>query len=233
MIRREGCLAGKSSSDGRSKGEIAFLDYAYKLAISWEKPLEAVAWYRPKYSVVPDLPEYWLPDEELRLVVGEAVERWRQAREYSEWPMIVPKRREQLGLIPRECTIGYSIPTSYGGAQFPVNLVGQHRVHLLGGSPKMQLATYTTCWTKPLIASCDSNYISKMAVDYLKYYTGWGWEALPRQENMHAVALRLSLRNLRISWARVASVPPVAFQTVPGFASRDVKNPLAYWYYLG
>jgi GNAT superfamily N-acetyltransferase len=136
---------------------------------NWRKPdrakyMTALAEYRPRLATVLDLErEDQLPD-----VLAWATEA---AQYVSEAVIIIPKVFSIIQQLPREIAgkqvrLGYSVPTKFAGTEVPVWEFGGWPVHLLGGSPhvQMSLVQYMD------VRSADGNYATKMANQHCAYY---------------------------------------------------------------
>ena len=94
-----------------------------------------------------------------------------EASQYVERVVIIPKA---FGIIPHipervgnaDVVLGYSVPTRYGGTQVPVWEFGSRPVHLLGGSPhvQMRLVHYLN------VVSADGNMHLLMAVRHCQFW---------------------------------------------------------------
>jgi len=199
----EGWFLGQRSDAALSKLPQIFIDIDYKNP-DFQRHLEVVAYFRPKYATVPDLSDKETDREDIK----RAMRQYEQLARYCEIPLIVPKLSEQLALLPSDVAIGYSVPSSYGSAQFlPWELAGR-RVHLLGGSPKkqMELYRYLTCYAT--ITSVDGNYAQRMATRYAEYWEQGRWHDHPdiagKKKDLYYDCWRRSCRNLRQAWDRLA-----------------------------
>lgn len=115
IASEEGWLLGFRSDRSLGDFPATFIDIDYRQP-DFERHLAIVAEYRPRYATVPDLSE-----QRVDLVnVSRALEQRDRLAPFCEIPLIVPKLAGQLALLPPEVAIGYSIPTSYGGAQYPL-----------------------------------------------------------------------------------------------------------------
>jgi hypothetical protein len=149
IANRCGFLYG-CRSDHKPTLKVEFADVNYKKP-DFQAHADFVNYHRPKYAVVPDI--FNLKDLDSSLRYAETLQ--------SDFVIIVPKI---VGIIPRlakNIVIGFSIPSSYGAA--PMGLldeIGNRPVHLLGGSPQMQLrfARYIKN-----IVSVDGNMTQKAA----------------------------------------------------------------------
>src|SRR5581483_1402700 len=128
IAEEEGWLIGFRSDYSAPKHPIAFVDVEYKKP-DFMAHLRLVARHKPKYTTVPDLSE----KEINRADIDRAIQQAEQLSAYCEIPLIVPKLSGQLEMIPAFFAIGYSIPSSYGGAQYPLWELAERQIHLLGG----------------------------------------------------------------------------------------------------
>lgn len=182
-------------SDRTSYGlPMAFVDIHYK-APDWPRHVRRVATERPRYAIVPDLSETAVDLADIRRALAQADE----LAEHCEVPLIVPKLAGQLAHIPPRYAIAYSIPSSYGGAQFgPWKLAGR-RIHLLGGSPSTQRRFYRAVRDVAEVMSVDGNMAQKCA-GKLNYWSRSNvWRQLPRG-TAYLDCWRRSLANIRLMW---------------------------------
>jgi len=195
----EGWLLG-TRSDQRTYLPIVFVDIDYKRP-DFELHLRRVEKERPKYAIVPDLSDTVLDPNDIERALHQA----QQLQQYCQIPFIVPKLEEQLSYIPHNYAIAYSIPSTYGGARFPIERLVGRRVHLLGGSPDKQFA----CWQRATsagvaIISADGNGAQGAAVKWMKYWEdrpqGAKWIKMPKSEGTYYDCWRLSCRNIRRKW---------------------------------
>ena len=111
---------------------IGFLDIDWK-RYCFETHLAAAKLMRPYVTVARDVE----CASKLDSILIEAA----QLQKYSANVIIVPKDRsieDNLDtLIPQEFTLGYSVPTKYGGTAIPTEAF-KRPVHLLGGRPDVQ-----------------------------------------------------------------------------------------------
>lgn len=109
---------------------------------NWHRPdvraayMAKLAIYRPRTATVLDLERV----EHLTEVLSWAEE----AAQYSEQVAIIPKAHGVINRLPRriggaEVILAYSIPTSHGGSAVWAEEFAGWPVHLLGGSPHMQM----------------------------------------------------------------------------------------------
>lgn len=191
----EGWLPG-ARSDAWAHVPLDFVDIDYKRP-NWVRHLERVKKERPKYASVTDLSEKAVDKED----IARAIQQAEELEPYCDIPLIIPKLPGQLALIPERFAIGYSIPSSYGGAQYPIWELIDRRIHLLGGSPAKQYEAARYLAGIATVISADGNYSTKMAQKYMEFWTGKQWKHWPgygRDEFYQCV--RASLRNIYGMW---------------------------------
>ncbi len=186
------------------------LDFGYPISfvdIDYRRPdfpshLEIVKKHRPKYATVPDLSETVTSEVDVMRAISQAEE----LSGYCEVVLIVPKRSDQLSLIPSQYAIAYSVPTSYGGAKFGIWKLRGRRVHLLGGSPQMQMRLYG--YMPAEIQSADGNMAQLMAVKMAKYWQGKRWHKHPQHgqgiPDLYLDCWQRSCENIRAYWQQIA-----------------------------
>ena len=177
---------------------------------NFEKHLEVVKKYRPKYATVADLSEEHVSEDDIE----RALRQLEQISVYCDVPLIVPKLPGQIKMLPPEVAIGYSIPSSYGGAKFPIWEMSGRQIHLLGGSPRKQLNAYLHLSAIASVMSVDGNYAQLMATRYGEYWERDKWKEHPgvksRQKDIYLECWRWSCRNLLKAWQRLTPVSAVA-----------------------
>lgn len=179
-----------------------FVDIDYKKP-NFEKHLEIVARYHPKYASVPDL-------SETEVSWRDALDKIAMAHilaNYCEIPLIVPKLPGQIEMIPPDIAIGYSIPSSYGGAQYPLWELAGRRVHLLGGSPRKQMQAYLHLSAIATVLSADGNYAQLMATRYAQYWEHDSWPKHPgvanKEKDIYLDCWKRSCINLLAAWQKL------------------------------
>lgn len=170
----------------KDKYNIQFLDFAYKKP-DWEKHLALCKSIRPKYVSAPDI----FFENELDKTLDFA----NELRNYSENVIIIPKCANIIERIEKKFTIGFSIPTSYGGAEgISVWDITNFNIHLLGGSPAKQI-WYKQYFKK--IISLDGNSYIKIARLSKQYWNGT-WKA---SLNLDCASLiDLSICGIKKAW---------------------------------
>lgn len=190
-----GWLPG-ARSDHWSHVPIRFVDIDYKRP-QWEKHLARVMKEQPKYATVPDLREDCFDAADIARAI-------RQAEELANWceiPLIVPKLSGQIALIPEQIALGYSVPSTYGGAKYPAWELAGRRIHLLGGSPKKQYEAASYLAGIATVMSADGNYATLMAKRYMEFWTGKTWQHWPHwNRDEYYACCEASLRNIYRMW---------------------------------
>ena len=189
---------------------LTFVDVNYKRATGpkaaqyFEKHLRRVAREEPKYASVPDLSDKAVSEAD----VERAVEQAARLADYCEIVLVVPKLPGQLAMLPPNLAIGYSVPTSYGGAAYPLWELAGRKVHLLGGSPHDQIKLYRYISTIGQVTSADGNYSQKVAVEKCKFWrqsgrVGGQWVEWPEKgRDQYYEAFGFSCRNVRAAWEK-------------------------------
>jgi hypothetical protein len=173
----------------------------------WKNPdrenyMAALAIHRPDVATVLD----WEQPEQLPEVLAWAEE----AAQYCRRVVVVPKVSGQLDRIPEriggaEIVLGYSVPTSYGGAELWLGEFGRRAVHLLGGSPQKQMRLFRYL----NVVSADGNMAHQQAHRcraWQRKQTDKGhWVQLsklgdPRSEGANLEAFRISLAEIKAAW---------------------------------
>lgn len=155
---------------------IQFVDIEYRRA-KFEKHLKVVARYQPKYATVLDLSDEMVSEQDIARAMGQ----YEQLRNYCQIPLIVPKLSGQIALLPDHVAIGYSLPTSYGGAQYELAELQGRRIHLLGGSPHEQIDVYKRLDGWAQVMSADGNMAMRIARDFSKYWQHGTWVDHPKK----------------------------------------------------
>lgn len=180
---------------------VHFVDIEYRRP-HFERHLKAVSTHRPKYATVPDLSEEIVSSED----ISRAMAQYEQLAEFCEIPLIVPKLPGQIVLLPPYVAIGYSIPTSYGGAHYPLWELEDRHVHLLGGSPHQQMDLYQALTFIAHVMSADGNMAMKMATSFAKYWEHGQWIASPQNQDAYLECWRISCGNIQRAWNRLVKV---------------------------
>jgi len=170
----------------KDKYNLQFLDFAYKKP-DFEKHLDLCKSIRPKYVSAPDI----FYEKELDKTLDFA----NELRNYSENVIIIPKCADIIERIERKFTIGFSIPTTYGGTEgIAVWDITNYDIHLLGGSPAKQL------WYKQYfknIISLDGNSYIKIA-RLSKQYWDVTWKTSPALDCNSLI--NLSIQGIKKAW---------------------------------
>ncbi len=168
-------------------GPLHFADQNYHTP-NREKYMAALAKHKPVIASVLDLES----EDQLPEVLSWAEE----AAQYVQRIMLIPKVFSIIPQLPTrinntEVILGYSVPTKYGGTEVPIWEFTGWPVHLLGGSPHMQikLAGYTldysggrgkfsryelpsvTVFDTGQVISIDGNMTNLMATQHCQFWT--------------------------------------------------------------
>ena len=133
-----------------------YFHYNHKLHV------EAVKKWKPKYCTVRDI----MTEEQCQnagipfFTFSQIMDYANELQQYAENVIVIPKF-DCIKDIPKNFMLGYSVPTSHGGTPLAFDRFKNRRVHLLGGSPKKQLAYYNAMPQE--VVSLDNNYILKIA----------------------------------------------------------------------
>lgn len=177
---------------------IQFVDVRYT-SPDFERHLELVKRFRPLYATVPDLSERTASREDIMRALRQA----EALAPYCGATLIVPKLSGQIALLPREMPIGYSVPSRYGSASYPLWELEGRRVHLLGGSPHRQMNLYSYISCLAVVASADGNMHQHMS-GYGKYWRAGRWVKHPAHGSgdvsVSYESIAWSLRNIRQAW---------------------------------
>lgn len=198
-----GWLLGMRSDAPATDLPQTFIDIDYKKVNNFEKHAEVVKQYHPKYATVPDLSE----KEVSQADIDRALQQVELIKPDCEIVLVVPKLSGQIAMLPPDVAIGYSIPTSYGGAQYPLWELTGRRIHLLGGSPKkqMEMYRYLSCFAE--VMSADGNYAQRQAVRYAEYYEKGKWKEHPQLVNkgkdLYFDCWEWSCANIYHDWSKV------------------------------
>lgn len=199
LARHAGWMTGCRSDDIPTCPycRVEFVDVDFK-DYDWERYKDFIQQHKPKYAIVPDI--LCAGDVDITLQRAEILQK------YSTYPIIVPKI-DCVREIPDHYILGYAIPTEYGNTPISFGKFKERRLHLLGGSPRMQYRYWTAA--REEIRSLDGNYIVKVA-DY-----GEIWDERLRRISLNKfhikgcskggryVALASSLMNLSYFWANI------------------------------
>lgn len=191
--------------------DIQFVDIEYKRR-NFEKHLKVVAKYQPKYATVLDLSDELASERDIE----RAMKQYEQLSQYCQIPLIVPKLPGQIAMLPDGVAIGYSIPTSYGGAQYELAELQGRRVHLLGGSPHEQMDLYKRLDGWAQVMSVDGNMAMRIARDFSKYWQHGAWLEHPEKgtpgKMLYLDCWRRSCANIRREWQRLTELASVPLQ---------------------
>jgi hypothetical protein len=204
IAHEEGFLLGSRSDKWHYPFKLAFVDIDYKKP-NFEKHLRRVAREQPRFAIVPDLSDKEVSDQDIERAINQA----GKLADYCEIPLVVPKLPGQLSKLPEGLAIGYSVPTKYGGAQYPLWELAGRRVHLLGGSPHAQLNYYRHIHAVATVISADGNMAQKIAIEKLKFWQRGGraegqWINWPlrgkENRDQYPECWRLSCQNIKRMW---------------------------------
>jgi hypothetical protein len=130
--------------------------------------------------------------------------------EYVRNIIIIPKYTGAISNIPhfikdKVVTLGYSVPTKYGGTTVPIEEFNEWgNVHLLGGTPHQQLDLYKKFYD---VRSIDVNFHALKANSYCEFWQneeGHRWTPLSKigieGHNSNYVAFTLSCMNIMRAW---------------------------------
>lgn len=124
--------------------------------------------HRPKMATVLDLQDV----SKFREVLSWAEE----ASQFCEMVVIIPKADGIIKRLPRrinrkEIILGFSVPTGYGRTTLLKEEFKGYMVHLLGGSPHVQMRVWERMSYYAEIVSIDGNYTQRMAVRHNRFWT--------------------------------------------------------------
>jgi len=153
-------LAGTRHGDTVYRQPLYFIDQNWKKPnfISYAKFIEK---YKPTMASVIDITDNATLLESLA---------WAEAiAPFVDYIILIPKISVYIPaqLYGKEVVLGYSVPTKYGGTYIDDKYFDKHKVHLLGGSPHVQLG-YRGRFN---IFSVDVNYHGMMATKFRHYWT--------------------------------------------------------------
>lgn len=134
-----------------------FIDNEYT-EYNHELHLDYVRTHKPKYATVLDL---FTKQQAEKLNIqyrsfDEIMKYAEELNEYADNVIVIPKY-DCIKDIPKKFMLGYSIPSKYGGTNLPYDLFTDHKIHLLGGSPKAQWKYFN--YSRESVMSVDTNYI--------------------------------------------------------------------------
>lgn len=194
-----GLLLGIQSGRPSYGFAIRFVDIDYQHPPTFEDHLRVVARYQPRFAVVRDLSERSVDEADIERATNEA----RCLADYCEVPLVVPKLSGQLALLPDDLAIGVSLPTTHGAAQYAYWELAGRRLHLLGGSPAVQMEAYRYLSGNNRVLSTDGNMAQKVAWS-AGYWEGGRWVDHPlkgtHQPNLAHTCFGLSCCNILQEW---------------------------------
>lgn len=139
------------------------LDYKITFVdVDWKKPnrisyLEGVKQIRPEMASVIDITSMEIFDEALQ---------WCEELSGAVNKLIVIPKIDIIDSLPKmvnssEIILGYSVPSTYGKTDIDFSRFTKFKVHLLGGSPHVQMRLYSEY--PEVVYSVDGNYMTRMA----------------------------------------------------------------------
>lgn len=138
--------------------------------VDWKNP-DAARYIREVNQRKPSLAT--VIDIETPDTFEQALQWANQIIDNVEHVIFIPKF-DVIEKLPRringkEVLLGYSVPSSYGGTEIPIERFLDYRIHLLGGSPQVQMRLFLQCQDN--IFSVDGNYCTRMANAQRRYWT--------------------------------------------------------------
>jgi hypothetical protein len=201
-----GWLVGMRS-DKTATCPISFLDIDYK-APNFDHHLVMCKEHLPKIAIVPDLSDTYVDTKD----IARALHQAERLAAYCEHVMLVPKLSKQIAHIPHDFLIGYSLPTTNGGAKYGVWKLSGRRVHLLGGNPHLQMKLAQAMQGYAEVVSVDGNMAQKMAFQFSKYWHAGQWMEHPLKHtgypDLPYECIRMSLHNIRTAWEHTETPLP-------------------------
>jgi hypothetical protein len=140
---------------------LTFIDNQYH-AYDHGRHRDAVARHRPKYATVRDIMSREQCEAAgIPFYSFDQIMRWAEEIEkYAENVIVIPKF-DCIMDIPGRFVLGYSVPSSHGATPLSAERFRGRRVHLLGGSWKMQLGYLALLGDD--VVSFDTNWVAKVA----------------------------------------------------------------------
>jgi len=170
-----------------------FLDFNFHKP-NWELHLSVVKKYKPKYAVAPDI----FKEEDIKEVLIKA----KKLSVYASSVIVVPHISGIINKIPEEFIIGYSVPTSYGGAEIGLWELAGRKVHLLGGTPRQQYEIWQYIQN---VVSIDGNSYLKAAQygEFINEKLKWDRSLKYKKVDM-SILVKKSIDNIVKFWQRVS-----------------------------
>lgn len=140
--------------------KIEFIDNEWK-GYDHERHIKAVSFFKPKYATTRDI----MSSDQCRendieyYTFDQIMDFAKDVDKYAENTILIPKY-DCIDKIPENYVLGFSVPTSYGGTEVNYEAFKGRKIHLLGGSWKLQLQ-YLEYFGDDVI-SIDNNYIYKI-----------------------------------------------------------------------
>lgn len=178
----------------------------------WKRPnretyMAALAKHRPAMATVLDLER----PEQLHEVLSWAEE----AAQYVERVLIIPKYSGVIDTLPRQIggasvVLAFSIPTRYGGTDVPIWEFATWPIHLLGGSPQMQMRYWRHLAAVAEVVSADGN-MAQLQANRCRFWSptpnrkGHWWQLsdagdTERGRGSNARAFARSCQNIMQAW---------------------------------
>ena len=205
-----GYMLGLRSGYASYGYDIQFVDSEYKHP-NFERHLKTIMRHRPKYAVVPDLSDKSVSAADIE----RAMRQYEQIALSCQIPLIVPKLPGQIARLSTDVAIGYSIPSSYGGARYDLWELAGRRVHLLGGSPLDQMEVFRQLAGRTTVLSADGNMAMGVARNFAQYWDG-GWIDHPEKgmsdKSVYLDCWRKSCENIRREWETLVELHPLVVQ---------------------
>lgn len=179
-----------------------FIDIDWK-SYDFEKHLNAVKQFNPKYTVAKDVENI----SELDAILKQA----EILKIFAKNVIIVPKclklEKSLTRLIPEEYILGYSVPTNYGSTPIDIKYFHDRKVHLLGGRPERQrnLAYNLN------IVSIDSNRFT-LDAKFGDYFNGLKFA--PHPSGGYENCLKDSIVNINKLWLSYGRQKNLSFENV-------------------
>lgn len=172
---------------------------------NWKNPkreayMAALEKHKPKMATVLDLEQ----KSQLSMVLDWA----EQAAQFVENVLIIPKVRGIVKHIPRriagkDVVLAYSVRTKYGSTPVSVEEFSGWQVHLLGGKPSVQIATWQSMSNVCDVVSLDGNYYRMKATRFCEYWeppNKWIPDGGRTKKDVYYKVFERSVKNLVQHW---------------------------------
>jgi len=207
IAREAGFLLG-ARLPGKSYFPIYFADQDWKNP-DREKYMAGLKECRPVMATVLDLEH----EDQFTEVMDWAEE----AAQYVDRIVIIPKipfNNIPTGVNGKQVVLGYSVPSRYGKTTLPLSVFAGWPVHLLGGSPHLQIKYWTDFQGIADVVSLDGNMMNLMATRRCQFWvpgTAKGarnryWPTLDEADGYrwgkgaYIEAFRRSCENIQAEW---------------------------------